>query len=73
LGRGVASARDAIDGTGKEATRKETCLRKSFDEGRGAPTNCMSLAIGIEEDPTMRRDMSFEELMRSVDVERSKP
>ena len=69
----LQAARDAIEGTGKEATRKEKCLRASFDKGREAPTNCRSLALGVEEDPAMRRDMSFEELMRSVEVERSKP
>jgi hypothetical protein len=66
----LQAARDAIDGTGKEATRKEKCLRASFDKGRKAPTNCMSLTIGIEEDPAMRRDMAFEELEQAI--ERSK-
>jgi hypothetical protein len=65
----LQAARDAIDGMGQEACRKEKYLRKSFDKGRDAPTNCRSLIFGPEESPDMRRDMAFEEFAQSIEVE----
>jgi hypothetical protein len=67
----LQAARDAIDGLGQEARRKEKYLRAAFDKGCQAPTNCHSLIFGPEENPAMRRDMSLEEFERAFEAERS--
>jgi hypothetical protein len=65
------AARDQIDGLGKEALRKETCLRESFANGIKCPRRCDDFGLGEIGRLEAQEGMSFEEL--SASVERQEP
>jgi hypothetical protein len=50
----------------REARRKETCLRRSFDDGIANPTNCNLLSLGPPPDTEGLRDLAFEDLARAI-------